>query len=237
MMELAHSSGHIGPQVTEPSHHPSEDMLLEYASGSMAEPMAVLIATHLALCPSCRQQVADLEVLGGQMLEKTEEVEVGDDLLARLMSELDGAPEAAGSPSRSPQTDASTIDVDVSVPKPLRDYLPQPLHTLDWKGRGVAQINLLAERDDYQSRLLKIRPETVMPSHTHDGMEATLVLRGAFTDRGQRYARGDVALADGSVDHSPVAEAGEDCICFAVNGGPIRLTGPIGRLFNPFVNL
>jgi putative transcriptional regulator len=38
------------------------------------------------------------------------------------------------------------------------------------------------------------------------------------------------------VDHRPVAGRSGDCICLAVTDAPLRLTGPIGRLFRPFVH-
>jgi putative transcriptional regulator len=49
--------------------------------------------------------------------------------------------------------------------------------------------------------------------------------------------RGDVAVADSSVDHCPVADRGEDCYCFAVNDAPIRLTGRAMRFLNPFIRI
>ena len=49
--------------------------------------------------------------------------------------------------------------------------------------------------------------------------------------------RGDVAEADPSVNHQPVADPGEDCICLAVTDAPLRLTGPFGRLLNPFLRI
>ena len=76
-----------------------------------------------------------------------------------------------------------------------------------------------------------------MPRHTHDGSELTLVLTGGFTERGNHFLRGDVAVADSSVDHCPVADPGEPCLCLAVTDAPLRLTGPFGRLLNPFVRI
>jgi putative transcriptional regulator len=74
-----------------------------------------------------------------------------------------------------------------------------------------------------------------MPSHTHPGMEATLVLKGSFADATGYYGRGDLAVVDSDVDHKPVAGADEDCICFAVSEGPVKLTGPIARLFQKLI--
>ena len=65
----------------------------------------------------------------------------------------------------------------------------------------------------------------MVPQHTHEGSELTLVLEGAFRDKTGRYARGDLALADGSIEHRPVAEPGEDCMCLTVTDAPLRLTG------------
>ncbi|WP_430512493.1 hypothetical protein [Pannonibacter phragmitetus] len=49
--------------------------------------------------------------------------------------------------------------------------------------------------------------------------------------------RGDLAFADDHVDHKPIADDDEDCICFAVTEGHLRLTGPLGRLIAPFMRM
>jgi putative transcriptional regulator len=61
------------------------------------------------------------------------------------------------------------------------------------------------------------------------------VLEGGFSDILGSYERGDITINDSSVDHQPVADDDGDCICFAVTDAPLRLTGRIGRLFNPFI--
>lgn len=63
------------PQATDkttrlPKHHPDSALLMEYASGSLREPVALLIATHLALCPQCRAESHRLETVGGALLEE-----------------------------------------------------------------------------------------------------------------------------------------------------------------------
>ena len=69
-----------------------------------------------------------------------------------------------------------------------------------------------------------------MPSHTHLGQELTLVLQGSFADATGSYTKGDVATADGSIDHQPRAGEGELCLCLAVEDAPLRLTGISGML-------
>jgi putative transcriptional regulator len=87
-----------------------------------------------------------------------------------------------------------------------------------------------AEKAGGEASLLWIKPGRIMPSHTHDGAEVTLVLKGGFSDASGHYRRGDIAFADSDVDHRPRADEDEDCICFAVTDAPLRLTGPFGRI-------
>jgi putative transcriptional regulator len=61
-----------------------------------------------------------------------------------------------------------------------------------------------------------------------------LVLQGGFSDGNGHYAVGDIAYADDDVNHKPVADPDEVCICFAVVDAPVELTGPFGRLMNTF---
>jgi putative transcriptional regulator len=82
---------------------------------------------------------------------------------------------------------------------------------------------------------MRIRAGVSMPQHTHKGREMTLVLAGGFTDDTGHFLRGDLSLTDGTVDHVPTADDDGDCVCLAVTDAPLRLTGPIGRLFNPFI--
>jgi putative transcriptional regulator len=37
--------------------------------------------------------------------------------------------------------------------------------------------------------------------------------------------------------HRPVVDSDEECICLAVLDAPLKLTGMIGRLVNPFLRM
>jgi putative transcriptional regulator len=37
-------------------------------------------------------------------------------------------------------------------------------------------------------------------------------------------------MGDAELDHTPIADRDEDCICFAVTDAPLQLTGPVVRL-------
>jgi len=216
-----------------PSHHPSEDLLLEYASGTQREPVALLIATHLALCPQCRDHTRTLEAIGGALLEQLAPAPVAQDSFAKVLGRRDQS-EAAAEPQRSvPEPVGQT-----GLPQPLRDYVGGSLDRLRWRRLGpIAEARLLRDFTGFTTRLVRLRAGTGAPSHTHEGTELTLVLEGGFTDPSGHYLRGDVEVADRAVEHRPVADADGDCLCLAVADAPLRLTGRLGRLLNPFVRM
>ena len=216
-----------------PQHHPSGEVLLRYATGSMGEPMALLVATHLALCPDCRRDVAAFEALGGAELEGEPPSDVDDSSLVRILAKIDSSPTRNRNAIRFPVLQERE-HADVRLPQPLRGFLGEGLDALGWRYRsGIAEVSLFSDRGDVRTRLLRIKPGTAIPEHSHRGPECTLVLTGGFTDSTGHYTRGDVASADPSVQHRPVADHGEDCICLAVTEGSLQFTGPVARLLGP----
>jgi putative transcriptional regulator len=216
----------------KPVHHLSDELLTAFAAGLLAEPLVLLAETHLALCGPCRARERDLRAIGGAVLEGAQATSVGADLRGRVLAALDAAD---GAPARACARD---VGDGGDVPRPLARYVGPRFDQLKWRSRGpVSEIRLMPEQEGWVTRLLKIRPGATMPDHTHEGMEATLVIRGAFSDCTGRYGPGDVALVHGDLDHSPVAEEDDTCICLAVTDAPLRLTGSFGRFLNPFVRL
>ena len=216
-----------------PQHHPGDELLLSYAAGSQDEPTALVVATHLALCPRCRREVSRYEELGGVLLDDQNTAELSDGSLGRILACLDD--ETHEEPA---ETTSRPMDADLVVPRPLRDYLGTNLDQLGWKSfRGLKKVELLPELPGVRTRLMRIKSGTAMPAHTHEGTELTLVLDGGFSDEHGHFLRGDFAEADPSINHRPIADPGDDCLCLAVTDAPLRLTGPVGRLLNPLLNI
>lgn len=218
-----------------PHHHLDADLLLDYAAGKTNEATSVLVATHLALCPACRAELRHYESLGGALVEAEAPAEIAEGALAAVLARLDeNEPEE---PAPAPEvSDPATIQL---VPQPLRAYLHAGLNGLNWRTRGIGIKEASLDLGDptIRASLLRIAPGTAIPSHTHDGIETTMVLQGAFNDTTGRYARGDIAVATDELDHRPIAEADEECICFVMVEGDLKLTGRFTRLLNPFVRL
>lgn len=209
-----------------------DDLLIAHAAGKLDEPVALLVATHLSLSPVSRGRYERYEAVGGAMLDELPPAEMGVRSLAATLGRLERG--AAGSETGT----ASREGAPRRFPAPLCEYLPDNLEQLRWRGYGGAsEVDILPDVAGYRTRLIRVRAGRAVPCHTHEGQELTLVLEGAYRDASGRYARGDIEIADQSTDHQPIAEEGQDCICLAVTDAPLRLTGPIGRLLNPFVRI
>ena len=206
-----------------------DDLLLAYAAGRLPEAPALAVATHLALSPVNREQYRHLVTLGGVLLESIEPEPVAPGRFEALLSRVERDPTNAGKP-------ASLPPADDSLPGPLRPYLPGGLGRLKWRHYGAAaEAALPTDFPAHNASIIRVKAGRAVPRHTHRGMELTVVLQGSFHDATGHYRRGDLALADSSIDHQPTADAGQDCLCFAVRDAPLRLTGPFGRFLNPFL--
>lgn len=214
------------------THHPADDLLIEYASGSLPSAETLVVAAHLSLCGNCRETVAQLEAVAAETLEAGMPAELGEGSLAAVMGRIDAADRAPVS-SETIRFDARTRAL---LPAPVRDLIASDIDALPWrrKTRGIEQAEI-SSYGGAQVALLRIREGHRVPSHTHSGREYTLVLSGGFSDGQDHYGRGDLAVADGAVDHAPTADPGEPCLCLTVQDGATRLTGPIGRLLDPFL--
>ena len=219
-----------------PAHHPPEALLLDYAAGDLREPTALVVATHLALCPTCRRQTRVLEAVGGALLEALPVEDLSADASARgaaaLLARAEPETPAHGMPAPS-RLDDATCRV---VPEPLRSYLGASLGDVGWRAvaRGLDSHELALDTAGFRTRLLRIRAGAAIPRHGHGGHEAVLVLDGGFSDERGHYARGDLALSDAATIHRPVADPDGDCLCLIVVEGGVRFAGVLGRLLGRF---
>jgi putative transcriptional regulator len=211
-------------------HLSVDELLIAHAAGKLPEPVALAVATHLALNPAARARYRRYEALGGMLLDELQPAPLAVDSWDRLLGRLDEASEEDVS---RPLALAQGCHV---LPRPLRDYVPGSLDALRWRNYGTAaEAELAVRAPGYRTSLIRVRAGKMVPRHTHEGNELTVVLEGAFHDETGHYRRGDLAIADSSIDHRPVADEGQDCLCLAVTDAPLRLTGLFGRLLNPFI--
>jgi putative transcriptional regulator len=208
-------------------HHPSDDMLQAYAAGTLDEGQRIAVATHMRTCARCSGWVSALEQVGARMLERLPPTAMSRDALDRVLGRLSAAPAL-------PPAGATLDDVS-GLPAFVRRYR---FGQWTWVGPGV-HLRPIELPVDSPTRvfLLKAAPGTKMLQHSHTDLELTCVLSGAFRHQGGYFGPGDFDLGDEDVEHQPLVDPGEDCICLVAMQGKLRLSGLLGRLMQPFVRL
>lgn len=216
-------------QMTKIKHHLTDALLMGYAAGSLPEAFNLVVATHISMCDTCRAALAEFEAVGGEVMLDADPVDMAEDALTAAMARIMAAPR-----SELPKA----IPARGVFPAPLRDYVSGDLDHVKWRkiGGGVSQMVL--ETDGGASvRLLRIPAGTAVPDHGHRGTELTLVLQGAFVDETDRFAAGDIEVANEDLNHTPVAEQGVDCICLAATDAPLRFKGLLPRIAQRFIGI
>jgi putative transcriptional regulator len=214
--------------MTSITHHIPDDLLMGYAAGALPQAFDLVVASHVSLNDDARARLAGFDAVGGAVLSEMEEAEIAEDSLERTLARI-----GAGTPRSTPVTGKPG-----TFPEPLRKLVGGDEDAVAWRslGRGTKQCVLHAE-DGASARLLYIPAGQAMPEHGHRGMELTLVLKGAYRDESDRFARGDVEFADEDMDHTPVAETGEDCICLIATESRLRFKGLLPRIAQPFIGI
>ncbi len=199
-------------------------LMAHYAAGILPEPARVLVAAHLELASVNRQTVAAFEAAAGDLVETLEPAPLSDpeNSMAAILSSPPLS--LATAPKSNPE------DHDNGWPSVLRAFTGFDRHDVPWRWKlpGLKEYSL-GKIDGCDVSFYRIRPGRAIPEHTHEGFELSLVLHGAFSDVRGRFGRGDISVADDSLDHRPIADGGEHCIVFAVTDAPVKLRGSLGR--------
>ncbi|WP_226648592.1 ChrR family anti-sigma-E factor [Microbulbifer variabilis] len=219
-------------------HHPDENLLLEYASGSLARGPSLVVAAHVQMCADCRSQLSTLNNLGGSLLNGSPAQPLQANAFERLMERISQIPEKIIHKSE---------DTPTPVPvgrEPAMDHLPKVLNKLlasnpnrRWKTltRNLQMCRLKSGQRDYEVAFHCLRSGSGLPKHDHRGQEFALVLHGSFSDHNGIYGRGDFVLREPGQVHRPIATQDMDCLCFSAVAAPVSLTGIRGLFLNPLI--
>lgn len=215
------------PQI---KHHLTDALLMAYAAGILPEAFNLVIASHVSLCDDCRAQLSAFDALGGEVLIDAPAEPMDTASLAATLALI-----ARCGRDDAPPTPAVTRGL---FPAPLRNLVGGDLDQVRWRriGGGVSHA-VLPSSASASARLLRIPAGAQVPDHGHAGLELTLVLQGAFRDEAHRFGPGDIEVADETMIHQPVAEAGQDCICLAATDAPLRFRALMPRLAQSFLRI
>lgn len=221
--------------------HPTEQMLQAYVAGDLNSAAALVMATHLDMCPHCQRRY------------KAAEAEMGDDMFAainepspkladadmQLMMDAIFSSEAKKS---EPSLSANTQNDGLISLEGKRFQLPRSLARQQarigpWsKMLGNMWRASIALGTDEVANLIYMDKNTSVPEHTHRGSELQVVIDGAFSDEFGEYQNGDLLMLDGTQKHTPQTHD-QDCLILAVMEGPLQFTSGLSRLLNPFSSL
>ena len=204
-------------------HHPSETTLIAQAAGHLPVLHTRVLAVHLSVCPHCWRELQRLEEVGGALIATLPPVALRDDALSRVLARLDEAAPVDGAPVAS------------ELPVALRDLA---VGRWWWLGPGM-RLMPLSRRDASGTRLdlIRVAPGVAMPGHGHTGTEIACILQGAYSDETGEYAAYDIAEGDAGLDHTPVASAGQECICLIATTGRLRGHTWLARLVQPLIDV
>jgi putative transcriptional regulator len=196
-----------------PSHHPSDSILVGYAAGALEPGFGLVTRAHIEVCAACRARAATLEAASGEALAALRPAEVASDSLKRVLTRID-----------APDTEHVARDI-----RPLAERLP--LLGRKWVAPGV-WVAAVDTPHAPQNRVYVLSVDPGMPTaqHTHSGAEFCTVLRGAYRDELGVFRAGDFAAADGALEHRPVVEGNEPCVCLFATEGRLKPRGLIGRI-------
>ena len=207
------------------THHPSDAMLAAYAAGTLPHAFAVVLASHVSLCERCRVALHAHQAVGGVVMEGSQAVPVTASLKGDILAQLD-----------APFTPEPVYDRSGAFPGPVMETLKG--RSPRWKklGMGVRQ-DILTHDENGSVRLLYIPSGQAVPDHSHNGLELTLVLQGSFSDEAGRFGVGDLEIADEEVEHTPIADDGDACICLAATDARLRFRSLVPRLLQPIFRI
>ncbi len=215
-------------------HHPTDETLYSYAAGSLPAAMALVVGCHLQNCQRCKGELARAESVGGELMASLEAKPLGNHRREAVLAMLD---EPSPEPVR-PVVAAPVAETAGEIPPMLAKLLPAERYDdLPWKTivPGMKQLKIACDEGD--AFLLRIAAGKKMPVHSHRGNELTLILRGGYSDALGKFNAGDFADLDGSVEHQPIADDDEDCICLAGMDAPLAFRGIIARMLQPFIRI
>ncbi|MDD9946130.1 MAG: cupin domain-containing protein [Myxococcales bacterium] len=210
-------------------HHLPADLLLSFASGTGDVGGDLLVATHLTLCPRCRDEVAHLEALGGALLDEIDGEAIARDPhrapVEHSRLTFDG-PVKRRDANDEHVGEAAEIQDDGVLPRALLS-LVGPVADITWTSGAFGQVHYLElpiEHAHAPLRLVRFKQGMRIPTHSHAAQEIVVYLTGAATDldHGIKYQRGDVSTYGPGQSHQLAVEQGEDCITLIAN---MRLVG------------
>lgn len=208
-----------------------KDMLWhQLETGTISPPMQLLAETLSVMDVRENQNRVVNDMIAGACLEREPEAGLAENALMDVFRIID-ADASPQNQSKAAKAAGNALQELLDLPEPVCDAALNAFDDGGWKfaGLGIRSM-LLCEDGESRAELLRIEPGRGVPEHGHKGREYTLVLTGAFHDGHGRFGPGDLCIADGTLEHRPVAEDHEICYALAVRDGAPAFKGALGLI-------
>jgi putative transcriptional regulator len=190
---------------------PSDEILLQYASGSLDVGVRMLVDAHLERGPSTRGALASFERLSGALLATSPPARLRPDALDRTFAAIDRG------------------DWDDGASTGLAEPSPTLAHgAWRWAGPGARVARVAAPGARAKIFLMRIARGRAMPEHGHLGREYTVVLQGAYRYESGLVSQGAFVEAGPEERHQPIVSDDGDCVCLFALEAPIAARGLAG---------
>lgn len=211
------------------NHHPDYSTLMSYAAGSLPEPLSAVVAAHIEQCPECAREVKAMELIGAAMFERLDPAPI-------KACGTDASQTGSFEPIASVVRDSELSEHETT----LSAIIGGELQEIQWKrlGFGIWHYPIkLSPGCKGDLRLLKVAPGQVMPEHGHGGSELTLILAGSYSDEFGKYRVGDVSDLGDDIEHRPVTDPDQGCICLIASDRKARFKDVLSRIIQPLTGL
>jgi putative transcriptional regulator len=209
--------------------HPSNDQLIEFASGSISSSMSIAVTTHLHYCKVCQEQVRIAESTASVLFEQQAPIHDMTLDFNALMDKMER--------DQIKQITKPEPTVGKRFPLVVEKLMKNGIDSLNWSSpmKNLRTTRLMEDENGMILGLHHMNAGGRVPHHTHRGNEISVVIEGGFSDELGTYAEGDFIHLGTDHKHSPLAHADGDCWILSIVEAPVKVTGPLGWVINPFL--
>ena len=143
---------------------------------------SLAFACHISLCSLCVRRVAELELLGGAILETTAPAELPQNALGPTLARIDAM--FGATPQKPMQTRKGIPSVACDLPECLQAVLATRAKTPRWRFvlPGVQAVDLDWGSKSETVWLIAFKGGISIPMHDHGGPEYVVVFSGILEE-------------------------------------------------------
>lgn len=193
--------------------HPQEQVIQDFAKGTLISPIATMVSAHLEVCEICQCHYKELIDSEAKALEnEVYNLSTGDmdKAFDSIMSKIGS--ESVNS-NRNVNDEAVSIEISgqvIQLPRAMNFLKDQKI---SWKEFGnknaIAPVSMSPQGNFY---LIYIGPGESVPKHDHSGLEYSYVAAGTYEDGISTFNTGDFSVSGSGYTHSPKATSSDGCL-------------------------